>query len=191
MTKPKKPEAELDLAGLATLLEKATRGPWRINTGLMGDSLWITASEREPSYGDPDKHDGPICHVSTENHHFKSDRDVLGNHQGESRSWRTPIKKARADAELIVAAVNALPELLRRLGYDGSETAWLIEWPADEYGPVRYYAAGKPRPIVDHLKATRFSRKEDAEAVMRTLPDHECRVAEHMWVAPKREKEAA
>jgi hypothetical protein len=186
-----KPEAEIDPAALLALIEKATRGPWRIDTGLMADSLWITAYEREPGYGDRDKHDGPICHVSTEKHHFKTDKDHFGNSRGESRSWKTPIRKARADAELIVAAVNALPELLRRLGFDGSETGWLIEWPADDFGPIRYFAAGKPKPVVDHLKATRFSRKEDAEAVRRTLPDRECRVAEHMWIAPAPEMAAA
>lgn len=192
MTKARKPEAELNLAELAALLEKATRGPWYISRGLMGDDLDITAYEREGSSHTPkDKRDGPICHVSTEKHHWHTDKDHFGNSTGESRSWKTTIAKARADADLIVGAVNALPELLRRLGYDGSETAWLIEWPSDEYGPIRYFSAGKPKPVVDHLKATRFARKEDAEAIMRTLPDHDCRVAEHMWVAPKREKVAA
>lgn len=191
MAKPKKPETELNLAELLKLLSKATRGPWRIDQGVMADSLWITAYEREPTYGDRDKHDGPICHVPTENHHFHTDKDHFGNARGESLSWKTPIKKARADAELIVAAVNALPELLRRLGYDGSETAWLIEMPASDYGPIRYFAVGKPAPVIDHLKATRFARKADAEAMMHTLPEHEWRVAEHMWAAPKREKEAA
>jgi hypothetical protein len=191
-TKATKPEAEIDLAALRKLLDDATRGPWRLSTGMMGDSLRITAYEREPGYGDPDKHDGPICSVSTERHHFKSDRDRFGNVFGETRSWKTPIRKARADAELIVAAVNALPELLRRLGYDGTETGWLIEWPADDYGPIRYFAAGKPKPVIDHLQATRFSRREDAEAVMRAFaPEGGAKVAEHMWSAPKRQKEAA
>ena len=181
---PNAVEAELDLAYLAKLIDDATRAPWYIKRGLMGDDLSITAYEREGSeYTPNDKRDGPICHVSKEKHHFHTDKDHFGNPRGESRSWKTPIRKAEADANLIVAAVNALPELLRRLGYDGSETAWLIEWPADDYGPIRYWAAGRPQPVIDHLKATRFARKADAEAVMRTLPDHECRVAEHMWMA--------
>lgn len=189
-----KPQAELDLAELQKLLGEATRGPWYISRGLMADSLDITAYEREGSeYTPRDKRDGPICHVSKERSHWHTDKDHFGNARGESRSWKTPIHKAETDAKLIVAAVNALPELLRRLGYDGSETAWLIEWGADEYGPIRYFAAGKPKPVVDHLKATRFSRKEDAEAVRNTLPDKkDCRALEHMWIAPKKpEQEAA
>lgn len=190
----RKPEVELDLAKLAELLSKGTRGPWRIDQGLMADNLQITAHEREPGYGDPDRHDGSICTVYTERHHFKSDKDRLGNYRGESRSWKTPILKARADAELIVAAVNALPELLRRLGYDGAETAWLIEWEADKYGPIRYWAAGEPKPVIDANHATRFARREDANAVMGAFVNEpgKCPSAhEHMWIAPKRDGEAA
>lgn len=189
MNAARKPEQEVDLPKLAELLEKATRGPWRIDRGLMADSLWITASEREPAYSDRDKHDGPICHVSTEKYHYKTDKDVFGNARGESRSWKTPIKKARADADLIVAAVNALPELLRRLGYDGTETAWLIEWPADRHGPTRYYAAGEP-PVIDANHALRFARREDAEAVLnrgelRGATKHGAKVCEHLWMPPR------
>jgi hypothetical protein len=186
-----KAEQELDLSALQALLDNATGGPWRIDGGLMADSLWITAYEREPSYRDPEKHDGPICHVSTEKLHFKQDKDALGNRRGESRSWKTPITKARTDAELIVAAVNALPELIRRAGLQIDETAWLIEWPSDKYGPIRYWAAGEPKPVIDSNLATRFARKADAEAARRAYAEKGASIAEHMWLAPKRTKQAA
>jgi hypothetical protein len=192
MSAAKKVDAPLDLGVLRALLDKATQGPWRLSTGMMCDSLWITASEREPSYLDREKHDGPICHVSTEKHHFKTDKDVFGNARGESRSWKTPIKKARADAELIVAAVNALPELLRRLRYDGAETAWLIEWPADKYGPIRYWAAGEPQPVIDANHATRFARRDDAVAALYAYADQSAKAVEHMWInSTKRAEKSA
>lgn len=134
-------EHEIDVAKLNKLLDEATRGPWRIDRGLMADSLWITAYERE-GIGRKDG-DGPICHVSQTKRHYESNRDRFGNRRGKSRSWETPIKKARTDAELIVAAVNALPELLRRLKLDIDETGWLIEQSADKFGPVRWYAISR------------------------------------------------
>ena len=187
-----KADKELDIANLNSLLNEATRGPWRIHRGLMADDLWITASERE-GYGlrGHKDGDGPICHVSKERRHFKTEKDHFGNPEGPSRSWKTPIKKAAKDAELIVAAVNALPELLRRLKLDADETAWLIEWPADKYGPDRYFAAGEKAPIIDVNSATRFARKADAEAIMRAYTDKGAKVAEHMWCKPAKQKVAA
>ena len=46
-------------------------------------------------------------------------------------------------------------------------TAWLIEWPADDRLPVRYW---HPRLgfTVDPYKAIWFCRREDAEAMART-----------------------
>lgn len=184
-----KPEAELNLAELAAMLEKATLGPWRIDRGgsTLSENVWITAYEREGFK----REFNPICSVSTKRRHYAADKDAYGNRRGESRSWETPIIKAEDDAKLIVAAVNALPELLRRIGYDGSESAWLIEWPADDYGPIRYWAAGKPKPVIDVNKATRFSRKEDAETVMRQFAEKGASAHEHMWMPSKREKVAA
>lgn len=181
-----KVEQELDHRKLSELLEAATRGPWRIDRGVMADSLWITAYEREGLH--KAEGDGPICHVSQERMHFSSDKDRHGNVREESKSWKTPIKKARADAELIVAAINALPELLRRLKLDIEEAAWLIEWPADKYGPIRYWAAGEPKPVIDVNHATRFARREDAVAVMGAYAETGAKVHEHLWmVAPKKE----
>ena len=177
----RKPEAELDLSALAKLLSEATRGPWRIDRGLMAESLWITAHEREGFARR--KGDGPICHVSTENHRHDEDRDHFGNFKGFTRSWKEPIKKAEADAKLIVAAVNALPELLRRLGYDGSEAAWLVERDADRFGPVRWWAAGEAQFVINANDATRFARKADAEAVIRSEKLSGVTATEHMWIA--------
>lgn len=183
-----KASASLNISRLKQLLGKATRAPWRLDTGAMGNSLHITASEREGFARDGD---GPICHVSTERHHYHHDRDHYGNAKGESRSWKTPIEKARADAELIVEAVNALPELIRRAGMDIAEAAWLIEWPADKYGPVRYWAAGEPLPVISAEDATRFARAADAEAVIRAEKLSGAKPAEHLWEAPKPKKAKA
>jgi hypothetical protein len=185
-----KAETKLNITKLKGLLEKATRGPWRLDTGLVGDSLNITALERGGFSGRRDG-DGPICHVSTERLHFSRDEDRFGNARGKPETWRTPIHKARADAELIVEAVNALPELMRRLKLDADETAWLIEWPADKYGPVRYWAAGEPQAVIDATNATRFCREADAMAVMRAEGLKGCEPAEHMWCAPKKREKAA
>ena len=189
----KKAEAELDLDKLAKLLADATRGPWHISRGIMGDGLNITAYEREgfPAgrLGRKDG-DGPICHVSKERHHFEHDRDHFGNAKGESRSWKTPIHKAEADAQLIVAAVNALPELLKRAGMKIDETAWLIEWPADRHGPIRYYSPAEA-PVISHDDALRFARKKDAEAVIRAEHLRGCAAVEHMWMAPAAKKAKA
>lgn len=177
MTDPKLTEAmpELDVPKLKALIAKATRGPWRLDTGVFDKDLRVTAYEREGFNKDGD---GPICHVSTERMHFSEDDGL----RRESRSWTTPISKARADAELIVAAVNALPELLRRLGHGDCETAWLIEWPADKFGPIRYWTASETQPVIDHLEATRFSRKADADAVVKAMGLKGCKSVEHMWL---------
>lgn len=184
-----KAEAELDIAKLKGALEKATRGPWRIDRGRMNDSLNITAQDREGYRlrGERNRDsDGPICYVRTENLHFDHDKDRFGNSRGESRSWKTPIHKAQADAELIVAAVNALPELIRRAGLDIDEAAWLIEWPSDKYGPIRYWATGEPQPVISADHATRFARREDAEAHAEKLSG--AKAAEHMWLVPKKRR---
>ena len=163
-------EHEIDVAKLNKLLDEATRGPWRIDRGLMADSLWITAYERE-GIGRKDG-DGPICHVSQTKRHYESNRDRFGNRRGKSRSWETPIKKARTDAELIVAAVNALPELLRRLKLDIDEI-------------------GEPSFVIDSNDATRFARKVDAEAVIRAEKLKGVKATEHMWMTAVRRENAA
>lgn len=178
-------EASIDVGKLKKLLEAATRGPWSIDRGMMSNDLRITAYEREGF----DRHDGDgaICYVSTERLHFDHDKDHFGNFKGESRSWRTPIKKASADAELIVAAVNALPEMIRRAKLDIDETAWLIEWPADRHGPIRYWSPGEA-PVIGANDACRFSREADAKAIIRVEKLRGCNAVEHMWLAPKKAK---
>jgi len=100
---------------------------------------------------------------------------------------------AEPTAEGMLRTIEA--ELLRRLGYDGSETGWLIEWPADRHGPTRYYSVGEP-PVIDANNATRFARKEDAEAVLRRgelkgATKHGAKVCEHMWMPLLKREEAA
>src|SRR4051812_33038458 len=75
-----KPKAELDLAALSALVEKATQGPWRIDRGgcNLFDNVWITAYEREGYKRDHN----PICSVSTKQRHYKSDKDAYGNRSG-------------------------------------------------------------------------------------------------------------
>jgi len=181
-----KPTAELNPEKLIELLSKGTRGPWRIDKGLMGDDLRITAYERE-GYRDRDG-DGPICRVSKERYHFE--KPSRFGRERESRSWRTPIQKAGADAELIVAAINALPELLRRLNLNIEATAWLIEWAEDRHGPTRYYSPGEP-PVIDPNNALRFARKEDAERFMHADKFQGAKATEHLWLASKSESQEA
>ncbi len=183
----KRVEDSIDAAKLLKMIDAATRGPWRIDRGLMNDALNITAYDREGSdHFRKKENDGPICRVSTERLHFDHDKDRFGNFKGESRSWRTPIKKAQADAELIVAAVNALPKLLRRLKLDVDETAWLVEFPADKYGPIRYWSAADPQPVISADDATRFCRQKDAEAVAHAKGLTNAKAVEHMWMAPQK-----
>jgi hypothetical protein len=172
VTKAKKPEAELPLPRLKKLLAEATALPWRVSSSSMGstESVYITAYEREGITRSTEDGDGPIAHVPTKRSHYEKNN-----------------KKARYDADLIVTAVNALPELIRRLGLDVDESAWLIEFPADKYGPVRYWAAGEELPVIDVDHATRFARKEDAAAIIRMLNfntgwQQAVKPAEHLWV---------
>jgi hypothetical protein len=67
-----------------------------------------------------------------------------------------------------------------------SDLAWLIEKGSGD--GLRYYAPTEPGEWTrDHMKACRFSRKEDAEAVQFRhvthghLPEFDTRVCEHMW----------
>jgi hypothetical protein len=165
-----------DLRKLLELHEAASSGQWRVDRSGYGESLWITTWSREWSFGDDDS-DGPICHVSTERTITKRSRFRDGVSYTKKK-----IGKAAADAELIVAAVNALPKLVAALMGPGQvdETAWLIEYPADKYGPVRYLAIGEP-PVIDAADATRFARKLDAEKYMRAHDIKRAAATEHAW----------
>ena len=84
----------IDTARLEALLEAATKGPWEARHR---DELdWLSSSP----IVDSDGHEpgSRIVHPGDE-----------GNHLMAS-GW--PNRKARANAELIVAAVNALPDLI-------------------------------------------------------------------------------
>lgn len=62
-----------------------------------------------------------------------------------------------------------------------TNTAWLIEWPADRQMPVRYWHPIEGH-VIDPNHAVRFCRREDAEAMLKR--DHlfgGARPVEHMW----------
>lgn len=62
-------------------------------------------------------------------------------------------------------------------------SAWLIEWPADRQNPVRYWHPTEGH-VIDPNHAIRFSREEDAAAMIKR--EHlfgGARPVEHMWIA--------
>lgn len=63
-----------------------------------------------------------------------------------------------------------------------AETAWLIEDGASEPSSPAYFA-GVGRWTRDHLKAVRFSRKQDAQALVDAggLGPGDFRICEHAW----------
>jgi hypothetical protein len=180
-----------ELHRLSKLREEGSPGDWYVNQGLMADSLWITTRMRESDIGE---REGPIGHVPTERTKMENDKFS----PSETRFRKIPHKRAKADAALIVEAVNALPKLIKALSETGrcDEIGWLIEWPADRHGPVRYFSAGEP-PVIDPNHALRFARKEDAEAFMKGWVTSTranitgAKAVEHMWCAPKTRKAKA
>ncbi len=62
------------------------------------------------------------------------------------------------------------------------EIAWLIEWPATRQMPVRYWHPSEGH-VIDPNHAVRFSRREDAEAMLKRDHLMEARAVEHMWCA--------
>lgn len=61
--------------------------------------------------------------------------------------------------------------------------SWLIEWPANKQYPRRYYAAGEPY-VIDPNDATRFSRKQDAQAFIKAerMTQGGAEAVEHLWM---------
>jgi hypothetical protein len=66
------------------------------------------------------------------------------------------------------------------------ETAWLIEFPADQNGAVYY---GKTVEGLgqtnENLDAVRFARREDAELIIADVGWTEAKAVEHMWIDDK------
>lgn len=67
-----------------------------------------------------------------------------------------------------------------------TETAWLVEWPASDNLPARWW---NPVPnmgwMIDANKAIRFSRKEDAESYISGMRFGGGKLAtEHKWIVP-------
>jgi hypothetical protein len=182
MMSERMPSAET-LRALLALRDAGSPGDWRIDRGVMARNIWVTTYLREMDIG---KHgrDGPICSVPTEKIYSTPSR--AGSHTHETGTRK--LDRAEQDAALIVEAVNALPMLVNALLSPDQvdEAAWLIEWPADKYGPIRYYAAGE-QPVVSADDATRFCRKKDAEAISRVEKISGARIVEHLWMTPRSE----
>ena len=84
---------------------------------------------------------------------------------------------SRDGAKAVVALLNKAAPLPK------SETAWLIEWPADRQNPVRYWHPTEGN-VIDPNHAVRFAREEDAGAVCkRDQLRAGARPVEHMWVS--------
>lgn len=165
----------LNLNKLKKALDAAGPLPLRLNVhGSLGEGMHSISIERRGFMGEGES----VASVSTTRYVRKSRRS---DRFGDDDLKREPIKTAQADAELIVAAVNALPLLLERLGYDGTETGWLLEHAADIYGPVRWYSAKHDQLVIDANLATRFCRSEDAVEMARRLDLKDCKAVEHMW----------
>ena len=163
-----------ELNDLRELFDAASSGPWYIDRGLMGNSLWITSRTREVKLGD-DEPDGPICSISKERTiQKKSSRkdDVVFS--------KRPILSAESDASLIVTMKNILPRLINTISTQGSvdEKAWLIKFAPNKHHPVRYWSCGE-EPVININDATRLVRKIDAENIIKRTSLNSCTVIEH------------
>ena len=71
-------------------------------------------------------------------------------------------------------------------GRDWDETGWLIEFSVGKGIPTYY---GKTDDGLgqtnDHLAAVRFSRREDAQAVIDDIGWTDATPVEHLWCAPR------
>lgn len=169
------------LRELLALREKGSSGPWQLKSGGLGGmfrSIGITTWWRDRR----DNKDGEIASVSCTRTIYDRERDGPGRY---TTSHTHDIKTAQDDAKLIVEAVNWLEPLAKALlsGEQLDETAWLIEYDADKFGPIRYYSAGDKLPVISASDATRFSRECDAQAIIRELKTGG-RATEHKWVTP-------
>ncbi len=62
------------------------------------------------------------------------------------------------------------------------ETAWLIELPGPVYcGETKEFGPTMLGLVKDSLAAVRFSRKEDAEALIKHFEWDDAKAVEHMW----------
>lgn len=162
------------LRELLALRERASAGNWEIKRGILRDTLIsITTWMRERA----DSKEGAIAYVHGEHTTYEDRR-------GEHTSRKHVIKTAQDDAMLITEAVNWLKPMAEALleGKGLDDTAWLIEFPADKYGPIRYYAAGEP-PVINSTDATWFMREKDAKAVLHSEKLTRGYAVEHRWVA--------
>lgn len=62
-----------------------------------------------------------------------------------------------------------------------TDTAWLLEWPADRQMPVRYWHPTEGH-VIDPKHALRFARREDAEMMRKRDHLMGTRAVEHQWL---------
>ena len=98
-------------------------------------------------------------------------------HENQPSEWRAFISTAELRALLDAA------DELDRVKAEGDSAAWLLEWPANEAYPLRWWQ-GDQLYTYDVHKAVRFVRREDAEVVKRTLKLSAQPVA-HMWIGDR------
>lgn len=99
------------------------------------------------------------------------------------------VKALRADIDMLITKLVAK-------SVDKAETGWVIELGESEPSHPSYWMGPAERPAEwpfgmwsdKHLKAVRFSRKEDAEAVVKIITllagddsRAQFRIAEHCW----------
>ena len=93
------------------------------------------------------------------------------------------LDRVKAVAENLSAAHQEAEAELARVKSEGDSAAWLLEWPATEAFPLRWWQ-GNQIYTYDVHKAVRFVRREDAEVVKRTLKLYAQPVA-HIWIGDR------
>lgn len=159
------------LRELLALRTRASSGHWKLGNGLFGvGNISITTWWRER----PDSKLGYIASVPTEHTMYAK------NMFDENTRHTLPISMAQDDATLIIAAVNWLEPMAKALLENAAitDTMWVIEYHADKYGPVRWWAAGEP-PVIDVNDATQFFRQQDAQSMLRVDKTAGGRVVEY------------
>ena len=104
---------------------------------------------------------------------------------GTEYAKQHPVKSGETpDATDVRASTDFEDELVRQLGTEKSEYAWVIEHGASEVSKPRYWG-GVHGWTYENLQAVRFAREVDAQSVAESMDDGfpgNYRLAEHAWV---------